>query len=299
VKYIALIATLCIVPSLCTADKPTRDAQEWDAKAYDQGCDLQTTSFLEFLKKNNIVINNRTILDVGCGTGNLSAVYACDAQEVHAFDASHNMIEHAQKKHSAKKNLFFNQCFAEDLNLKPVHQLALVSSAFHWFTDKKQALQKINDSLQEGGELFCDVRTMENPKPINLTAAGKIISQIPFINWFIDESNIMNHTGSSYPTTEELHTMLSNTHFEIIKCEQQSLTYEITKEELKLLEWPIVTSRPIMPWIRTALSENNIKYWFESYIDQLSEEMLMNKDGKYLYPIDTTIVHARKKVTHS
>lgn len=272
-----------------------REPQEWDAVAYEKGSDLPTKSFLEFLDKNNIEIEEHRILDVGCGTGRLSAIYAETAEEVHAFDASEQMITFAQEKYKDKENLSFEHCFAEDFTSKKLYQLALASSALHWVKDKKQAFEKINKSLEQGGELFFDIRTAENRQPIALIAAGEMISEIPVVNWIISKDNIMNYIGSPYLTKEELRTMLINANFEIIKCEEQYLQYTVTKEELKLSEWPTVTSRPIMPWVRTIFSEEKIQYYFNKFIDRMAENMHITSGGKYVYPIDKTIVHARKK----
>jgi len=294
VKRYIVITALCIVSSLHSAENQ-RAAQEWDAKAYEVGSDLQTDTFLQFLKNNNIQLQNRRILDVGCGTGRLSAIYAETAQEVHAIDASKNMILFAQEKYKDTKNISFEHRFAEDVTSQKLFQLALASSTVHWFENKNQAFNKIGMCLEKGGELFCDVRTMENSKPVNLIAAGKIISQIPVLNWFISEDNIMNHVGSSYPTHRELLTMLSDANFEIITCQEQSIDYPVTKEQLRLLEWPIVTSRPLMPHVQRILSEDSIRYYFNNYVDELAKNLLITPDGKFAYPVNTTIVHARKK----
>ncbi|HEX4068782.1 MAG TPA: hypothetical protein VHX42_01665, partial [Candidatus Babeliales bacterium] len=45
---------------------------EWDAKAYDNSNRIETEAFISLLLKYKIITKDRTILDVGCGTGTIA-----------------------------------------------------------------------------------------------------------------------------------------------------------------------------------------------------------------------------------
>src|SRR5438445_6702575 len=101
-KYI--IVTLCTIsPLLYSMEEPTVQTRTWDAQAYDQGSQLQATAFLHFINKNNINVKNKTILDVGCGTGRNTAQFAEEATHIHGIDANKDLINYAQSHRSTTK----------------------------------------------------------------------------------------------------------------------------------------------------------------------------------------------------
>lgn len=268
----------------------THQFREWDAQAYDEGNELQTSAFLHFLQTNNIKTENRTIFDIGCGTGKLSAQLAEKATHVHGSDASNNMIGFATNKYGHVKNLSFEHCFAEDFQSQNPRQLALASFCVHWFEDKKQAFQSINNCLEPDGEFFATVSTNKNQKSISLVSALELV---PNLKEIVANSgkNITDLTGISYPSHEELDRMLCETGFKILKREEQFFNYSIkNRNELKQLHWPIISSRPIIQYIPTNL----VQPVFENYIDLLVAKMPKDSDGQLLCKFSTTIVHARK-----
>ncbi|HLW72597.1 MAG TPA: class I SAM-dependent methyltransferase [Candidatus Babeliales bacterium] len=271
--------------------KPPREPREWPAQAYDEGNRRQTSAFLHFLETNNIKVDGLDILDVGCGTGTLSAIYASTAQHVHGFDASKNMIDFAQNKYGHIKNLSFEHCFAEDFKSEKLHQLALASFCIHWFEDKKQAFQRINESLQPNSEFFAAVSTNDIPKPLTLAVCLEMVEAIDWLRNIVSEKNLTDLTGASYPSQEELSTMIKDAGFNILKCEEQSFSYTIAnRDELKKVHWPIISTRPIVKYI----PDIRIQPFFENFIDRVIEKLQKNKDGSFDGILRATIVHARK-----
>jgi ubiquinone/menaquinone biosynthesis C-methylase UbiE len=271
--------------------KPQRKPREWDAQAYDEGNILQTNAFLYFLETNSITTENRTILDVGCGTGKIAAQLAEKAIHIHGFDASKNMINFAQNRYQQIHNLSFEQCFAEDFISSFTYQLALASFCIHWFENKKQAFQRINDSLEINGEFFGLIRTRDNPEPIHFTV---FIEMMPLIQTvcssYIDTTD-SNLAGSTYPSHQELINMLKETNFEIINIEEQSYEYTMTENEHRKLQWPIFSSRPIFKNIPTEL----VAELFEGFMNRYMQKYQKINNEIFLGQITTTIVHARKK----
>jgi ubiquinone/menaquinone biosynthesis C-methylase UbiE len=289
-KYILII--LCVFNVLNGMEQQiiTREPREWNAEAYDEGNSLQTNTFLQFITKNRIEIEKKNILSAGCGTGRIENILAEKAEHIHGFDASKNMIDFAQNKYGHIKNLSFEHCFAEDFKSQKLYQLALASFCIHWFADKKLAFQRINDSLEINGELFGTLPTSNNPKPINLVVAAEMMSFLESIVSFFSGKNILDLIGASYPSNEELDTMLHETGFEIIKREEQCFDCIMTRDELKQLEWPIVSSRPIIKYIPNRF----IQPLFEDYIDRIIAKLPKVDNEKFVRQTITTIIHARK-----
>ena len=278
-----------------------REPREWNAQAYDEGNSLQTNTFLQFIKENNIKIENKDILSAGCGTGRIENILAEKAKHIHGFDASKNMIDFAQNKYGHIKNLSFEHCFAEDFKSQKLYQLALASFCLHWVEDKKLAFQRINDSLEVGGEFFGTVQTLDNPQPIDLKIAAEMMPSIqeaikslnnqafPNLNTH-NTNNTQAILGSSYLSHEEFNTLLKETGFEIIKSEEQCYHNIMSKSELEKLYWPIFISRPFIK----VLPEEKIKVLFDDFITRYISKIEKHDDSSFFNKHFTTLIHARK-----
>ena len=270
-----------------------REPREWDAQAYDEGNTIQTEAFLQFVATNKIDITNRTILDIGCGTGKIAARLATKAARIHGFDASKNMIERAQHNFGNIENLSFEQCFAEDFSSSKLYQLAMASFCIHWFCNQKQAFQRIHGSLEHGGDFFATVQTRDNPTPPGLIAAQEMVEGMTInkaYKYFAGK-DLIDLTECTLPSAEEVKNMLESIGFTILKSKQQFYSLPMTKDEVIKTERPIVFSRPIMKYIPNMFAES----LFNDYIDIYLSKLEKVDDDKYLEQIITTIIHARKK----
>jgi trans-aconitate methyltransferase len=282
-----------VEPALRSFSEVGREPREWDAQAYDEGNTIQTEAFLQFLATNKINFTDRTILDVACGTGKIAARLASRAAHIHGFDASKNMIDFAQKQYGTIENLSFEQSFAEDFSSQRLYQLAFASCCIHWFYNQKRAFQHIHGSLEHGGDFFATVQTRDNPTPPELIAAQEMIEGMAInkaYKYFAGK-DLIDLTECTLPSAEELKNMLESVGFTILKSEQQSYFFAMTKDEVKKTERPIVFSRPIMKYIPNILAES----LFNDYIDIYLSKLQKVGDDKYLEQIITTVVHARKK----
>jgi len=270
-------------------EKPTYEIREWDAPAYDKGCTFQTDAFLYLLNKNNITYAKKDIIDVGCGTARIAQHLAPQANSILCIDASKNMINFAKNNNQAK-NISFQHAFAEEFKSDKLYQLGFLSFCFHWLQNQNAALKQMYDNLKDNGELFATIHTINTPEPTSLPAARKTIEFIDNIHQWFNRKSFIELSGSEFPSDQEVTTMLKNTGFTILKMEQQSFECEMTEEEIRNTEWPIISSRPIMQWIPTIL----IDYFFKKYIEHYLALTQKQSNGKYLEKLTTTIIHARK-----
>jgi|SRR5579863_6572476 ubiquinone/menaquinone biosynthesis C-methylase UbiE len=290
-KYI--VSVLCIFTSLnCMEEqpliehKPEKKAREWDAQAYDNSNTIHTNIFLSLLSKNKVITKDRTILDIGCGTGNIAARLAKKATHIDAFDASNNMIDYAETKYYDIPNLYFERHFAEDFITPKKYQLALASFSMHWFKDQKKTLHNISTCLKKDGEFFATVSTSNNPKSSNLLAAEAVLSKYL---WFLPFN--IDLTECNFPSIEELQTMFDEAGFKIITIKEECLSGTTSKNELREGLWAIVSGSPILQWISSKL----VTSFFDWYVDECMPYLPKTDDGKLLYTMYTTTVHARKK----
>jgi len=111
-------------------------------------------SFKQYLKKNLIDLTNKTILDVGCGSGYSSALIADEFQpaELFSFDALPEEIELARQR-GVRANLFVGDVI--DIML-PSNKFDAVFAfdILHHVPEWRRALKEMNRVLKNGGSLL-------------------------------------------------------------------------------------------------------------------------------------------------
>ena len=292
-KYI--LSTLCVFSSMSgmrTQQIVKREPREWDAHAYAQGNKIQEEAALRFLQKSGIDFTGKKVLDIGCGTGNITAKIAAQAKKVDGIDASKNMIEYAQEHYATVSNLAFAQCFAEDFSSDTQsYDLALSIFCLHWIKDKQTVLKNIYNSLNSQGELFCTIATTSDPT-VGMTAFKELLQRpdCSFLNanTITQEESLDKHVISD----EECKDLLQKMGFAIISYEKESLTHILKdREELAQFQRPVAMGRPLFK----ALPEQNREWLFNEYIDLFLSKLDKNEDGYYIFEgTKTTVIHARK-----
>ncbi|KAL2062250.1 hypothetical protein VTL71DRAFT_6516 [Oculimacula yallundae] len=109
-----------------------------------------------FLIKRLGDLNGNHILDVGCGTGNLTAhlqTLVGETGRVAGIDPSTERIAIAQE--FKDPNLSFSTGRAEDLSRFPSasFDVVFVNSTFHWVQDQPRAIMEFSRVLKSGGRL--------------------------------------------------------------------------------------------------------------------------------------------------
>jgi len=275
--------------------KVNRTPREWNAIEYAQGNSLAEIAALRFLEESGISIVHKDILDVGCGTGNISKkMLDLGAQSVHGCDASKNMIAYARKTYTANE-LSFKRSFVEDFTTQKYYDLATVFFCFHWIKDHKQALSRIHAALKPTGELLCTAATQSLPDPVDLKAALSMIPGLPSLLSWIKENNFAELIGRSNPTDEELKAAFHDAGFEIISYEPKNHVH-IFKDKLDVEKFlrPIAMSRPLVK----AVPEFLRGQLFQKYVNTVLEHLQQDEQQNYLFPIDVIVCHARKKSEH-
>ncbi len=293
-KYLIII--LCTLRSIHAAEQSNIPVQKWDASAYDQGNFIQEKAFLGFLNKHAIDFTNEVILDVGCGTGNITNKISVHAAFVDGLDPDKSMIDFSINKYKTNPKVTFHQSSAETFISNKLYDTAIGSFSFNWFYNKPLALKNIHALLKPKGRFFFTAHTSEDPKALNHLVAEEIMASPlvsgiqSIINFF--SANPSAAFGSSYPTRKELNNMLINAGFEVITHQQESWNIILdNRENLETVHRPIVMSRPIVQNIPEILREP----LFTVFIDKIIERIKKTGDGKFIEEFTTTIILAEKK----
>jgi trans-aconitate methyltransferase len=124
----------------------------WDARLYSANSAHHRNFDGWFLESLEVALASR-ILDVGCGTGDLTARLAELAPQGHVVgvDASSSMIAEARRRHP---NVHFEERAAQDITPDlGVFDLVVSTAVLHWIPegDHDLVLRRIHDVLRPGG----------------------------------------------------------------------------------------------------------------------------------------------------
>jgi SAM-dependent methyltransferase len=262
-KYIILIFSLCaplhcmeIRPLKCSYSK-TPTPQEWPAEEYAKGNQYQTNCFANLLKKHDIKVYDRTVLSVGCGTGEIEERLAkLGATHVHGIDASRNMVEYAHNKYHAIPNLSFEHCFAENFDSTEPYDIALMASSFSFVKNKPLALQRISNSLHIDSILFANIETDAHPESFDIIVLNEMINDIPILRGLL--SSLSDPIGRSRPTEIELEDIFSEAGLDMISAAEESFTWTMTEEQWKQTLLPLILSSPAAQKLIALTEESDV-----------------------------------------
>lgn len=127
---------------------------KWDAEKYDTVVAPQAEAGEELIDMADI---HRAdfVLDVGCGTGKLTARIAGFAHDgtVIGLDPSAEMLGRAKRLCQLRKNMVFIQMPAQAMDFDDQFDLIFSNSALHWIKEQEQVLGLVYNALRKGGRL--------------------------------------------------------------------------------------------------------------------------------------------------
>lgn len=176
--------------SAALLDKP-RIRQSFAAASatYDQAAALQRQSAHDLFREAERAGIHGTVLDLGCGTGNLTALLS-QADEVIALDVAAAMLDAARGKLARNGKLQFVCADAENLPFAN-HSLDGVYSnlALQWCDPLEKALAETKRVLRTGSPLLFS--TFGPATLHELKSAWAEVDDWPHVNAFHDEPSLM------------------------------------------------------------------------------------------------------------
>ncbi|SFS52846.1 class I SAM-dependent methyltransferase [Halostagnicola kamekurae] len=139
-----------------------RNGHAWDPDAYDGSHSFVSEYGEDLLEWLDPEPGDR-VLDVGCGTGQLSAEIASRGAGVVGIDTSEAMIERARSSHS---NCSFVRADATEFDLDEPFDAVFSNAALHWISDQDAALESIRNALRPGGRFVAELGGAGNVRSI-------------------------------------------------------------------------------------------------------------------------------------
>ncbi len=163
----------------------------WNPEDYAKNSDAQL-KWAQELKKNIDLQNYKSILDVGCGDGKITADFAATVPQnkVMGIDSSFEMIAYAAKKYSINHfpNLIFNCIDARSIDFRQEFDLIFSNATLHWLDDHQAFLKGANLALRSGGRLIISCGGEGNAGSV-LQAFAELIASDSWSVYFEDFHN--------------------------------------------------------------------------------------------------------------
>ena len=173
----------------------------WDPQEYRNSSSNQRTWAVELLTQIRLS-GTETVLDVGCGDGEITALIAARVPQGFArgIDSSKEMVELARRTYPPRRyrNLRFAVKDARRLTMVEEFDLVFSNSSLHWVVDHRPVLEGIRRSLKPSGRLLAQMGGSGN--------AAKVVSAVEAvagneggisIGWKADAAD---HIGPGRPT---------------------------------------------------------------------------------------------------
>lgn len=195
---------------------------KWNASLYDNKHDFVAEygkGLLEFVPRGRKL----SILDLGCGTGRLTAQLADLAENLVGVDSSESMIE---KAHAQFGSIDFRVCDALALPFENQFDVVFSNAVFHWISDHDALLKEVRRALKPGGLLICEFGASGNIAAIE-NAFMKVCRDFGY--GFSAKFN--------FPTTEHFADLLKENGFSIDRIYDYDRLTPLKDNESGLANW--------------------------------------------------------------
>ncbi len=173
------------------------------------------------------------ILDLGCGSGELTAAIAAVCNEVVGMDFSPAMIEKAKGRFP---ELIFQRGNASDFKAIPRFDAIFSNATLHWVSDYKAAATCMYANLVEGGRIVVEFGGKRNVQAITSTLRDALKSrgydkQAALDLWY-------------FPSIGEYTTVLESVGFNVTFAQWYDRPTELADEREGVLDWLSMFAKP-------------------------------------------------------
>jgi trans-aconitate 2-methyltransferase len=196
--------------------------QQWDSALYDDRHSFvwqSGASLIDLLKPQP----GERILDLGCGTGHLTAKLAAADAVVAGMDSSPSMIAQARQNFPS---LRFVLADASDFRFEELFDAVFSNAALHWVQDAESVVKCVAAALRPGGRFVLEMGAKGNIATIRQTIEAVLTER--------------GHTARSpwfFPSAGEYSALLEKRGFEVRLSQTFERWPKLEHPERGLQEW--------------------------------------------------------------
>lgn len=261
------------------ATKPSTGDDFWDGQLYRETCSF-VPDFGEDLI--NLLDPNpgEWLLDVGCGTGELSAKLVKRGCTVVGLDPSADMLREAHREHPGP---MYVRGDIRTFSCENSFHAAFSNAALHWVQEPDRALRSINTSLKPGGRFVAEMGASGNVRTVR-TALHEEIARLGYDPekrdpWF-------------FPDPDDYARRLENAGFIVEDLFSFDRPTELFGEE-GLTLWLLMFAEEFL----VPLDDNERERLLDTLRERLREELY--QDGRWILDYQRLRFRARNNVEPS
>lgn len=238
-------------------------AHTWDARLYTEKHSFvfdYGTSLIELLAPE---VGER-ILDLGCGSGELTQMINGVANDVVGIDKSADMIARAQSQFPSCK---FRVGDAANFQFDTSFDAIFSNAALHWVTDYKKAIQCMYVNLKKGSRIVLEFGGKDNVRAIveNLTQVLRrkgFTHQADLDLWY-------------FPSIAEYSLALEEEGFKVVFAQWYERPTELADVESGIKDWLSMFGSPFFEGVKQRDSDE--------IMNQVQENLrpILFKEGKW------------------
>ncbi|XP_033114608.1 juvenile hormone acid O-methyltransferase-like isoform X3 [Anneissia japonica] len=266
-----------------------------ESELYSKSRRIHKISMEVFAPKFNFAKTD-SVLDVGCGSGDLTSQIGELANSVVGLDISKDMITFANQN-NRPKNVEYICCDAQDFggnasSWRNKFDKAVSLFALHWVENRKMAIRNIHSCLKEGGEAFIIVNG-----PMQKTLGNKP-DELPFylknhMKWKMILQNY-EHGMHNDLDLSQWTRLLEEEGFEMLRGEMKEPFEERTLPDDNELKGYLKTLMGQFSYVPEQFHAELLTDAFE----WCKKELPFNKQGIQYFAANVIFIHAKKKPAH-
>jgi trans-aconitate methyltransferase len=163
------------------------------------------------------------ILDLGCGTGELTAKLAATGAQVTGLDSSAAMIENARKNFP---QLTFVVANAASFSLPEQFDAVFSNAALHWMPEKEQVAARMYQHLKPGGRLV-----------LEMGAKGNVGSLLQALEKAMQQHGYQYRPCWYFPSVGEYTSILEQYGFRVHQVHYFDRATELADPENGIIDW--------------------------------------------------------------
>jgi trans-aconitate 2-methyltransferase len=222
--YVSLAKSVVKTNNLTQMNKTSTSNYDWNSLLYQEKHAFvwhYGENLLQILKPQP----NETILDLGCGTGQLTAKIAEAGAEVIGIDSAPEMIKQAQQNYPQLK---FQVADAKNFQLSQPVDAVFSNAVLHWIPQADEVISSIHESLKMGGRFIAEFGGKGNIESI----AKALYAALEKIG--IDASKL---NPWYFPSIGEYASKLEKQGFEVVYSNLFSRPTLLKDEDVGLANW--------------------------------------------------------------